>query len=274
MYIKKEAVRALSQDIRRAIDGEAVDVRDHKEGPWSILKNDIHTLINLKNEELDATAKEHALFVSFMEDVSHQLKTPLTSMMLMADLMATAPPTQQAEYVRNIKISLDRMEWLVDCLLKMAKLDAGVVSFDPKPHTVEALLKEACLPLAVAWDIKAQQAVLKADATVICDKRWTVEALTNLLKNAGEVSSEGATITVSGGDNPLYGWISVADEGPGIAKEEMAHLFKRFEGSHNPKGVGIGLPLALAIVRGQGGDIDVDGGGNGHGAIFTMKFFK
>ncbi len=274
MYIKKQEVRALSQDIRRAIDGEAVDVRDHKEGAWSILKNDIHTLINLKNEELDATAKEHALFMDFMEDVSHQLKTPLTSMMLMADLMATASPERQGDYVRNIKISLDRMEWLVDCLLKMAKLDAGAVSFDPKPYAVSALLEEAQLPLAVAWDIKAQQAVLKADAMVVCDKRWTVEALTNLLKNAGEVSPEGATLMVEGGDNPLYGWISVQDAGEGIARSAMPTLFKRFEGSHNPQGVGIGLPLALAIVRGQHGDIDVDGGGNGHGATFTMKFFK
>ena len=109
---------------------------------------------------------------------------------------------------------------------------------------------------------------------VVCDKRWTVEALTNLLKNAGEVSPEGATLVVEGGDNPLYGWISVQDAGEGIARSAMPTLFKRFEGSHNPQGVGIGLPLALAIVRGQHGDIDVDAGGNGNGATFTMKFFK
>lgn len=274
MYIKKQEVLALSENIRRAIDGEAVEVRDHKEGPWSILKNDIHTLINLKNEELDATAKEHALFVSFMEDVSHQLKTPLTSMMLMAELLATAPEAQQTEYVRNLKMSLSRMEWLVDCLLKMAKLDAGVVHFDPKPYSLRTLLAEAQLPLAVAWDIKDQRTLLDSDVTVTCDKRWTVEALTNLLKNAGEVSPEGATLTVTGGDNPLYTWISVHDEGPGIAPQDMGNLFKRFEGSHNPQGVGIGLPLALAIVRGQNGDIDVDSGGNGSGATFTVKFFK
>ena len=128
-----------------------------------ILKNDIHTLVNIKNEQLSAVEQEHALFIEFMENISHQLKTPVTSMMIMADLLQTAAPDKQEEFIHNIQTSLNRMEWLVGTLLKMAKLDADAITFDMEKVSVRALLEAALKPLAILLEIKNQTTDLRND---------------------------------------------------------------------------------------------------------------
>lgn len=274
MWISKNELAALSSELRRAISGEAVEFRDNQEGALSVLKNDLHTLVTQLSAERDAADAARAEFAEYMENITHQLKTPVTSMMLMADLLEAAPPERQEEFLANIRTSLARMNWLVDTLLKLAKLDAGAVQFERAAVTTQALVEAALSPLAILLDVQDQQVELANDAVLHCDKRWTVEALTNLLKNACEASPPGSTIHVDAGENPLYEWLSVRDAGSGLSREEMAQLFVRFAGSHKARGVGIGLPLALAIVRGQNGDIDVDAGGKGTGATFTLKFYK
>lgn len=274
MLIRNSEIKELSEKIRKAIDGQKVEFRDNKEGSLSILKNDIHTLVNIKNEQLSAVEQEHALFKEFMENISHQLKTPVTSMMIMADLLQTAAPDKQEEFIHNIQTSLNRMEWLVGTLLKMAKLDADAITFDMEKVSVRALLEAALKPLAILLEIKNQTTDLRNDLELYCDKRWMSEALTNLIKNASEHSGDHTCITIDCGENPIYQWISVTDMGKGIRKEEIARLFTRFEGSGNTSGYGIGLPLALAIVRRHNGDIDVDCGKEGSGATFTIKLYK
>lgn len=274
MWISKQEFAALSTELRRAINGETVEFRDNQEGPLSVLKNDLHTLVAQLSAERDAANAARAEFATYMENITHQLKTPVTSMMLMADLLEAAPPERQEEFLANIRTSLARMNWLVDTLLKLAKLDAGAVQFERAAVTAQALVEAALSPLAILLDVQDQQVALANDAVLHCDKRWTVEALTNLLKNACEASPPGSTIIVDAGENPLYEWLSVRDAGSGLSREEMAQLFVRFAGSQKARGVGIGLPLALAIARGQNGDIDVDAGGKGTGATFTLKFYK
>lgn len=274
MWISKAELAALSTELRRAIDGEAVEFRDNQEGPLSVLKNDLHTLVAQLSAERDAANAARSEFAEYMENITHQLKTPVTSMMLMADLLEAAPPERQEEFLTNIRTSLARMDWLAGTLLKLAKLDAGAIRFDRTEVTAQALVDAALAPLAILLDVQEQKVVLCQDAVLHCDKRWTVEALTNLIKNACEASPKETTITVEAGDNPLYEWISVRDAGSGLSREEMASLFVRFAGSSKSGGVGIGLPLALAIARGQNGDIDVDAGGKGVGATFTLKFYK
>lgn len=274
MWISKQELAALSTELRRAINGETVEFRDNQEGALSVLKNDLHTLVTQLSAERDAADAARAEFAEYMENITHQLKTPVTSMMLMADLLEAAPPERQEEFLANIRTSLARMNWLVDTLLKLAKLDAGAVQFERAAVTTQALVEAALSPLAILLDVQDQQVALANDVVLHCDKRWTVEALTNLLKNACEASPPGSTIIVDAGENPLYEWLSVRDGGSGLSREEMAQLFVRFAGSHKARGVGIGLPLALAIARGQNGDIDVDAGGKGTGATFTLKFYK
>lgn len=272
MLIRKREIAELSDKVRSAIDGKTVDFRDNREGVLSILKNDVNTFVTIRNEQLNSVQKERDLLAKYLADISHQLKTPITSMMLMADLLDHAPPDKQAEFAGNIKISLARMEWLVAALLKMARLDSGAVDFSMAEISAGELVKEAVQPLAILLDVKNQTVELKNDVELVCDRRWTAEALTNLLKNASEYSPINSKIYVDSGSNPIYRWISVTDHGQGIPKEMYARLFRRFEYSNSENGYGIGLPLALSIVRGQNGDIEMDGGGKG--AVFTIKFFK
>lgn len=274
VWIRKDEVAALSAKLRQAISGEAVEFRDNEEGPFSMLKNDLHTLVAQLSAERDAANAAKADFADYMADITHQLKTPVTSMMLMADLLETAPPETQAAFLANIRQSLARMDWLLDTLLKLAKLDAGAVVFEPQAVSVQALVEAAVQPLAILLDVRAQRVEVANAVTLPCDKRWTAEALTNLIKNACEASPEASTITIDSGENPLYHWLSVRDAGAGLAKEELASLFTRFQSTKHGNGFGIGLPLALAIMRAQHGDIDVDAGGKGQGATFTMKFYK
>lgn len=274
MWIKKREITELSDNIRKAIDGKNVDFRDNREGALSILKNDMNTFVNIKNEQMNSARVERDMLAEYLADISHQLKTPITSMMIMADLLGTAPHEKQAEFAGNIKISLSRMEWLVATLLKMARLDSGGVDFSMAAVSAGQVLNTALQPLEILLDVKNQTVELLNDSDLFCDKRWTAEALTNLLKNASENSPFNSTIYVDSGSNPIYRWISVTDSGSGIPRERYGSLFKRFAYSQNENGYGIGLPLALSIIRGQNGDIEVDGGRKGKGASFTIKFFK
>jgi len=271
MIIRRKELEQLSIDIRRIIDGQAVDMRDNLEGRLSILKNDIHTLAGRLNEQADNLHKEKLALADTLADISHQLKTPLTAMMVMVELLDDAPPEKATEFITNLKQGLAQTGWLVNSLLKMAKLDSGSVSFTRTNIAASNLLNLALQPLQILLDIKSQQVKLSGEAEFICDKNWTAEALTNIIKNASEHSPEGSIIKVMAEQNPLTRWVSVADAGKGIPQTEIKSLFRRFGGSR--QGTGIGLPLALAIMQGQNGDIEVDGGGNGHGAKFTLKFY-
>lgn len=274
VLIKKKEITKLSDNIRSVIDGKDIDFRDNREGSFSILKNDINTLVHIKNEQMNSAQLERDLLAGYLADISHQLKTPITSMMIMAELLDTAPAEKQKEFIGNIKISLTRMEWLVSTLLKMAKLDSGAVNFSVVKIQTSELVKSSLQPLEIMLDVKNQTVEIVNDMELSCDKRWTVEALTNLIKNASEHSPESSKIIVDSGSNPIYSWISITDSGKGLYKEQFAGLFKRFEYSNSENGYGIGMPLALSIIRGQNGDIDIDCGGKGKGATFTIKFYK
>jgi signal transduction histidine kinase len=250
------------------IGGESVDIRDNREGVMSMLKNDIHTLASLKNEQVEALQRERDKLKDTLADISHQLKTPLTSMMIMADLLENASPEKRAEFISNIRIGLSRTEWLVTTLLKMAKLDAGAIKLSNELTQAGSIIELALEPLETLLELKGQIVSIIGEADISCDKRWSAEALSNIIKNASEHSPVGGEIRVESGMNPICSWISVTDSGPGIPNSEIAKIFKRFEGSTNDKGYGIGLPLALAVMRGQGGDIEAKG------CTFTLKFYK
>lgn len=274
MWIRKKEITELSDGIRKIMDGQEIDLRDNKEGVLSILKNDVHTLANREKEQRRIAQEERTHLSEYLTDISHQLKTPITSMSLMTDLLCEAPEEKQREFIFSMKKELAHMEWLVSALLKMAKLDSKTVDFIESEVSARELVEEAIKPLEILMDIKNQQVEVLHDVAFLCDRRWTQEALTNLLKNAMESSKEGGVIRVDSGENPLYTWLSITDAGDGIPMERMKCLFQRFENSQNENGYGVGLPLALAIVRGQNGDIEVAPGGNGTGATFTVKFYK
>lgn len=274
MWIHKKELLSLSDGIRTALDGQPFDPRDHKEGALSILKNDIYTLTHSEQERRNVLVKEKTLMTEYLSDISHQLKTPISSILLMTELMTDAPEKTQQEFLLNIKKEVRHMEWLVTALLKMAKLDSSMTDFKQEETAVSELLSEALKSVEIILDIRNQTVCLNNDLSLSCDKKWTAEALINLLKNASECSVENSEILLDCGENPLYHWLSVTDTGEGLKKEQISRLFRRFESSQKENGYGIGLPLALSIMRAQNGDIEVSPGGNGVGATFLMKFYK
>ncbi|MCL2425416.1 MAG: HAMP domain-containing histidine kinase [Oscillospiraceae bacterium] len=273
MWISKREVRELSKNIREIIDGQDIDLRVSNEGDWNVLKNDIHILAKLKNEQVNVLQHDKDILKETLADISHQLNTPLTSMLIMIDLLENAPPEKQVEFIQNIKTGLGRTEWLVSTLLKMAKLEAGAVEFSRDEITFNAIIEQAMIPLQIQLEVKNQQIEVSGETELRCDKRWTAEALTNIIKNASEHSPDGATIHIESGENPISTWVSVTDCGKGLTTKQIASIFRRFEGSRTGTGYGIGLPLALAIMRGQDGDVEVASGDNNVGATFTLKFY-
>lgn len=274
VWISKKEMEQLCVAVRGYQNGQNADIRDHQEGTFSILKNDIYALVQSKNEQLKQTETERDILAEYMSDISHQLKTPITSMMIMMDLLEDAEAKKQQEFIQNMKVSLSKMEWLIGALLKMAKLDAKAITFTSQKVNVSQLVQAIMPSIEIMLDVNNQSVIIERDIEIYCDKRWTIEALTNIVKNAMEHSPKGGTITIDSGVNPMYEWISVTDSGKGLKKEQYAALFKRFENSTNENGFGIGMPLALSIMKGQNGDIDVELGGNGKGATFLLKFFK
>lgn len=274
MWIKKKEIEQLSEFVRGYISGEELDIRDNREGAFHILKNDIYSLVDKKNEQIKVIASERDILSDYMADISHQLKTPITSMMIMADLLEDAGPEKQEEFIHNIRFSLNKMEWLVGALLKMAKLDAHAIDFRKKDVQASELVEAVKPSVAILLDINHQTLELKNDSVINCDKHWTAEALTNIVKNAIEYSPKDQAIEIESGKNPMYDWISVKDKGTGMSRSQYSSLFKKFEYSTNENGFGIGMPLALSIVKGQDGDIDVDFGKDGQGTTFIIKFFK
>jgi len=274
VWIRKTSIEKLSADVKKLIAGEAIDIRDNREGPLRILKNDIQTLATYKKEQVDILQQERDILKDTLADISHQLKTPLTSMIIMADLLEDAPPKKQIELVSNIQSSLYQTEWLISALLKMAKLEAKSVEFREETITSNDLIETAILPLRIQLELKDQEIEIIGSQELNCDKRWTAEALGNIIKNASEHGPTGQAIKVEVGANPISTWIRVTDAGKGLDRRQIGKIFKRFENSEGSRGYGIGLPLALTIMKSQFGDIDVDGGGKGIGATFTLKFYN
>ena len=216
MWINKKEIEKLSDILRDNTLITEHDIRDNKEGAFSILKNDIYTLVTSQKEQLKNTQKQRDVLAEYMSDISHQLKTPITSMEIMIDLLENAAPEKQAEFIYNIKLMLGKMEWLVKNLLNMAKIDAGTINFSREKIKVSQLMENVLPSVSILLDINEQQIDILNDTVMECDKRWTVEALTNIVKNAIEHSPHNTKIEIDCGENSIYRWISVRDHGTGM----------------------------------------------------------
>ncbi len=256
-----------------------LDVRDNYEGELSILKSQIYKVTKMLSEQGAVLHEDKAKLTNVISDISHQLKTPLTSMMVMADLLSekNLNDEKRTEFTRNLRVQLDRMEWLVSSLLKLSKIDAGTISFKKEKVVVEHLVQTAVQPLLVPMDIKMQNLSIKGDesAEFLGDIKWTSEALINIIKNCVEHSEEGGEIKIQFSENALFTEITISDNGKGIAKEDLPYIFKRFYKGKNASddSVGIGLAMAHSIITSQQGDIEVQSL-PGVGTTFHIKFYK
>ncbi|MBP3038270.1 HAMP domain-containing histidine kinase [Bacillaceae bacterium Marseille-Q3522] len=270
----------LSGYLREIAAGHySLDIRDNMEGELSILKNEIYKVTLMLSEQGSHLQKDKIQLTNAISDISHQLKTPLTSMMVMADLLSDEriSPAKRAEFTHNIQIQLERIEWLVSSLLKLSKIDAGAVSFKKEWIPVQSVIVKALEPLLIPIEIKEQTVKIKENQTVKFqgDLNWTVEALLNIIKNCVEHTGQGGSIFISSAENALFTEITIQDNGKGIAKEDLPYIFKRFYKGKNAgeESVGIGLAMAYSIITKQNGDITVSSK-PGKGTQFLIKFYK
>ncbi|WP_062051125.1 sensor histidine kinase KdpD [Bacillus sp. JCM 19034] len=273
-------LQKLSGYLRKISGGDfTLDVRDNEEGELSILKNDIYKVTLMLSEHSTSLNHDKLMLTEAISDISHQLKTPVTSMTVMADLLQTSGLSEQKrkEFTRNISVQLERIEWLVSSLLKLSKIDAGTIQFKRHPIVVKDLIEKSLEPLLIPMDIKQQSLTIvgEEDVRFVGDLNWTSEALINIVKNCVEHTPEGGELTITYSENPLFTEIVFADNGKGIAKEELPYIFKRFYKGKNAgeESVGIGLALAEKIITSQQGTIDVTSV-VGKGTEFKIKFYK
>ncbi|MHC0039431.1 sensor histidine kinase [Pseudoneobacillus sp. C159] len=273
-------IENLSKYLRRIANGDySLDVRDNHEGELSILKSEIYKVNLMLSEHGTLLKEDKKKLTNAISDISHQIKTPLTSMLMMADLLSDANlnETKRQEFTHSIRVQLERMEWLVSSLLKLSKIDAGTISFKKDQVFVQQLLNKAIETVLIPMDIKQQSFLIQGEMDVSFqgDLKWTTEAIINILKNCVEHTPEGGEIVVSFSDNPLYTSIIIEDNGKGISKKDLPYIFKRFYKGENAgeDSVGIGLAMANSIVTAQSGYIEVSSE-IGMGTRFHIKFYK
>jgi signal transduction histidine kinase len=282
LYTRKryQDIKKLSGYLRKIYGGDySLDIRDNMEGELSILKNEIYkvTLILSKQAELLKTEKEQ--LADALSDISHQLKTPLTSMTVMADLLSNPKlePEKRKEFTKNIELQLERMEWLLTSLLKLSKIDAGTAQFKNELIEAKKLIRQAVEPLLIPMELKLQNLVIegKDSAAFTGDFNWSAEAILNIVKNCMEHTPDGGTIRIICDENALYTEIRISDNGSGIDKEDLPYIFKRFYRGKNASkdSVGIGLAMAKSIITSQNGDITAESRVK-EGTAFTIKFYK
>lgn len=256
-----------------------MDIRDNREGELSMLKNEIYKMVHILSEQSVLLEKEKKALSDTLLDISHQLKTPITSIQMMTDLLENPalPDEKRQEFLHNISSESSRMEWLVLSMLKMAQLDANVVIMKKEKITLERLIHNVTQAVQIPLELKNIGLEIQGndELTLICDLDWTAEALINMLKNSVEHTPEHGNIKIVYGCNPIGTWVRVSDTGKGISKQDLIHLFKRFyRGEQSGKNhFGIGLSLSLSIVQRQNGTIEVSSKEN-DGTTFEVKFYR
>ena len=213
-----------------------------------------------------------------ISDISHQLKTPLAALMMYQEILESEPENSDTvrEFASKMGASLQRMEQLIQSMLKITRLDSGSIVFERRDILVTELIDRAIRDLQTRADQEGKTIQIegKPEERLLCDPEWTSEALGNLVKNALDHTAAGGHIRIAWSRTPAMLQIRVSDNGNGISSEDIHHIFKRFYRSRHTldaPGIGLGLPLAKSIVEGQGGVITVQST-PGEGATFTVSF--
>ncbi len=215
-----------------------------------------------------------------ISDISHQLKTPLAALHMYTEIIAEEPGHKEIveRFSEKTMQSLERIEQLVQALLKVSCIDAGSIVFHKEWHSALALIESAAADLSVRAQKEGKKLIMEGDPAqmLLCDGSWTREAVANLIKNALDHTDEGGVVTVSWECSPAVFRMTVSDDGCGIAEEDIYHVFKRFYRSKRDggrQGIGLGLPLAKSIVEGQDGILSVSST-PGEGTVFTITFLS
>ncbi len=255
-------------------DDYSINIKEYCEGDISNLKNDVYKMTVKLKEQSELLMKDKKYLEETLEDISHQIKTPLTSMYMINDILTNEKDEKiRKEFLIKNKNQIERIEWLVISLLKMSRLDSGTVKLKKEKIKVKDLINKAIEPIKVSLDLKSIDLELDlSNDYVLVDINWTSEALLNIIKNACEHTKDKIIITSE--TNPLYTEIKITDNGNGIAKKDLKHIFERFyKGNNNKDSIGIGLNMSKKIINLEHGIIEVETKDN-VGSTFIIKLYK
>lgn len=257
----------------------AINIEDNTEDELSILKNEIYKTTVMLKEMAESSKDDKLRLKDSLSDISHQLKTPLTSINIMLDNILDNPNMDEdtkEKFIQSIKREVTNISNLATEILKLSKFDANVVRFENKEVLVKDIIKKAISNVEMMAEIKNVEikVVFHDNVKLVCDLNWQVEAIINILKNCIEHSSENSFINIEVIDNKIYKEIIIKDSGEGIDKEDLLHIFERFyKGKNSSKdSVGIGLALAKKIIEMNNGSISVNSV-KGKGTIFTIRYY-
>lgn len=280
-YQKKQAedVKELDEYCQSILEEkEIIDLKQEEEGAFSILRNDIYDMTMMlreKNHFLEQKDKDTEKLIA---DISHQIKTPLTSLNLINDLLNTPlPEEKKQEFLNQMEQELNKINWLVKTLLNIAKLDSKTLVLQRKQENANEILTEIKNNFRGMCQRNHAQILIqmKGQETILCDRKWTQEAIGNILKNALEHQAKEIKIQVE--QNHLFTQIKIQDDGEGIDPKDLHHIFDRFYKAKNSKtdSLGLGLAFTKSIISNQAGEIKVKSScqKGKKGTMFLIKLY-
>ncbi len=256
-----------------------LDILSNKENSLSLLQNEIYKTMVMLKEAADNSLNDKKQLKDSLSDISHQLKTPLTSIGIMLDNIIDDPMMEESvreDFILDIKREINNINFLVQNILKLSKFDANTITFSEEYISVQKIIDESVKNVLPLTDLKDVKIAVKCDKSLKIkgDLKWEIEALTNVVKNCVEHANEQSTVSITATDNRIFAIISIKNAGNTIPKEEISHIFERFyKGKNSSKdSVGIGLALSKTIVERDGGTISVESKNNE--TEFKIKYFN
>lgn len=280
-YFRKiyEDIKDMTDYVYNSSEGRKFEMKNrNQDGQIGLLKTELIKMTNILKEKAELLNNEKIFLNNTISDISHQLKTPMTSLVILNDLMyEDLPKETKIEFLDKIKSQLNRMEWLVKSMLKLSKVEAKVINFEKKEVKINELIKRAVAPSLIPMEIKNIELSISGDenTSYIGDINWSSEAFVNIIKNCIEHTPQGGKININYDQNPLYCEVVIKDSGEGVDKKDLPHIFKRFYKGKTSKedSVGIGLAMSKSIIESQNGDIYVKSEKN-EGTEFHIIFHK
>ena len=277
-YKRYRRIASLAADVNNVLHGDSpIDFDNYSEGELSILHSEIYKMTVRLREQQQKLLSDKEYLADSLADISHQIRTPLTSINLLVERLSVSGLTDECRHQLTNELFglLDRIDWLITTLLKISKLDAGTVQFNKETVSLKTLINKSCAPLLIPIELRGQELIIHAEGNFYGDSAWTSEAVGNIVKNCMEHTPEGGRIEINAAENALYSEIIIKDNGTGISPEDLPHIFERFYKGKDSDGksFGIGLALSRMIIAGQKGTVKAENRKN-TGAMFTLRFYK
>lgn len=257
-----------------------LNIEENTEDELSILKNELYKITIMLKEVAENSQKDKTTLKDSLSDISHQIKTPITSILIMLDNILSdenMPEDIKKDFIKDIKREIVNIKFLVESILKLSKIDSNSIKFIKKEVFIKDIINEAVKNVSMLSELKNIEIIVSGDDSIktICDLKWQVEAITNILKNCIEHSYENKKIYINYNQNNMYTELKIEDNGTGIDAKDLPHIFERFYKGKNSSSdsVGIGLALSKSIIESNNGYIQVDSELN-KGTTFIIKYLK